>query len=76
MSFGVLLLILGGEVLFTLHEMKALTSKQRKTIEKRANAFCWINVFLSRELDDPFFSDLRSDPDPFVKMDLRSDPIL
>ena len=31
---------------------------------------------ISRELDDPFFSDLRSDPDPFVKMDLRSDPIL
>ena len=35
-----------------------------------------IEYVLDRELDDPFFSDLRSDPDPFVKMDLRSDPIL
>ena len=34
-----------------------------------------IEYVLDRELDDPFFSDLRSDPDPFVKMDLRSDPL-
>ena len=29
-----------------------------------------------RELDDPFFLDLRSDPDPFVKNEsaIRSDP--
>ena len=33
-------------------------------------------IKIARELDDPFFSDLRSDPDPFTKMDLQSDPIL
>ena len=35
MFIGFLLLILGGD-LFTLHEMKAMTSKQKKAIEKTA----------------------------------------